>query len=176
MAGNSTDIVIVGAGIAGLVAAHECLERGRSVTLVERHEAASVGGLARTAFGGMALVGTPLQKKMGIGDSPGLALADWHSLNGEEGVAVLTGARHDSGSDYPEAKQQAKQQPVLLVFGTGHGLADELYKPERPCLFPVRAGRYNHLSVRTAAAIILDRLLGEQGSVLSLPSIRHCSR
>jgi hypothetical protein len=97
------------------------------------------------------------------------ALADWRALNGENGIAVLTGARHDRGIDYTEVKKLAKQQPVLLVFGTGHGLAAEMYTPERPCLAPVRAGRYNHLSVRTAAAVILDRLLGEQGSVLPLP-------
>ena len=51
-----SDIVVIGAGIAGLVAAHECLERGKSVTLVDRHDEANVGGLARTAFGGMALI------------------------------------------------------------------------------------------------------------------------
>ena len=97
------------------------------------------------------------------------ALADWRSLNEQEGIAVLTGARHDDGIDYPEARELAAQQPVLLAFGTGHGLAPDLYTPERSCLAPVRAGRYNHLSVRTAAAIILDRLLGEQGSILPLP-------
>jgi predicted oxidoreductase len=80
MPGQTSDIVIIGAGIAGLVAAHECLERGRSVTIIDRHAAENVGGLARTAFGGMALVGTPLQRKMGIKDSPGLALSDWHSF------------------------------------------------------------------------------------------------
>ncbi len=80
MQAQNSDVVIIGAGIAGLVAAHECLENGRSVTLVERHTEASVGGLARTAFGGMALVGTPLQKRMGIQDSPELALSDWHSF------------------------------------------------------------------------------------------------
>lgn len=80
MSGQESDIVIVGAGIAGLVAAHECLERGKSVTIIDRHDAENVGGLARTAFGGMALVGTPLQRKMGIRDSAELALSDWCSF------------------------------------------------------------------------------------------------
>ena len=75
-----SDIVVIGAGIAGLVAAHECLERGKSVILVDRHNSANVGGLARTAFGGMALVDTPIQRRMGVKDSPALALADWHSF------------------------------------------------------------------------------------------------
>ena len=96
------------------------------------------------------------------------ALADWRSLNKQGGVAVLTGARHEVGIDYTDARKLATQQPVLLVFGTGHGLAPELYTAERPCLVPIRAGHYNHLSVRTAAAVVLDRLLGEDGSVLPL--------
>jgi predicted oxidoreductase len=80
MSEQTTDIVIIGAGVAGLVAAYECLERDRSVTIVDRHSAENVGGLARTAFGGMALVGTPLQSRMGIKDTPELALRDWRSF------------------------------------------------------------------------------------------------
>lgn len=96
------------------------------------------------------------------------ALSDWRSLVGPEGVALLTGASHKDGLDYPDAQSLSAERPVMLVFGTGHGLAPELYTPERLCLAPVRAGKYNHLSVRTAAAIMLDRLIGEQGSVLPL--------
>ena len=96
------------------------------------------------------------------------ALSDWRSLAGPEGLAVLTGARHEDGLDYPQARQLAVEHPVMMVFGTGHGLAPEVYTPDRPCLAPVRAGQYNHLSVRTAAAIVLDRLIGEDGFVLPL--------
>jgi len=96
------------------------------------------------------------------------ALADWCSLVGSEGLAMLTGASHQEGVDYPQAQNLAAERPLLLVFGTGHGLAPALYATERPCLAPVRAGQYNHLSVRTAAAIMLDRLIGEQGAVLPL--------
>ena len=81
---------------------------------------------------------------------------------------MLTGASHQEGVDYPQAQNLAAERPLLLVFGTGHGLAPALYATERPCLAPVRAGQYNHLSVRTAAAIMLDRLIGEQGAVLPL--------
>ncbi len=80
MVSQKSDILIVGAGIAGLVAAHECLEKGLSVTLIDRHTEDKVGGLARTAFGGMALVGTPIQKRMGVVDTPELALSDWRSF------------------------------------------------------------------------------------------------
>lgn len=96
------------------------------------------------------------------------ALADWRSLAGSEGVALLTGASHQDGLAYPEASALATERPLMLVFGTGHGLAPDIYTEDRPCLQPVRAGQYNHLSVRTAAAIMLDRLIGEQGLVLPL--------
>ncbi len=77
---SQTDVIVIGAGIAGLVTAHECLEKGLSVQLVERSAAEDVGGLARQAFGGMALVDTPLQRRSGIRDSAELALGDWHSF------------------------------------------------------------------------------------------------
>jgi len=89
------------------------------------------------------------------------ALDNWRSLAGAEAVALLTGARHREGISFPAARGMAAQHPLLLVFGTGHGLAPAIYSPDRPCLAPVRAGHYNHLSVRTAAAIILDRLVGD---------------
>ncbi len=97
------------------------------------------------------------------------ALSDWRSLVGPEGVALLTGAKHENGLDYPQAQSLATDQPVMLVFGTGHGLAPQIYLSDRPCLAPVRAGQYNHLSVRTAAAIMLDRLIGEDGMAQPLP-------
>lgn len=98
------------------------------------------------------------------------ALADWRALAGLESLAVLTGARHLDGIDYSAASNLATEHPLMLVFGTGHGLAADLYAPDRPCLKPVRPGQYNHLSVRTAAAVIVDRLIGETHSVLPLPS------
>lgn len=75
-----SDVVVIGAGIAGLVAAYEALNKGLSVSLIDRDEQANMGGLAKLAFGGMALVGTPLQKRMGIDDTPAIALQDWHSF------------------------------------------------------------------------------------------------
>jgi hypothetical protein len=58
---------------------------------------------------------------------------------------------------------ETKGKPVLLVFGTGWGLADEVIQGADMLLEPVRAKAatgYNHLSVRAACAIMLDRLLG----------------
>ena len=54
-----------------------------------------------------------------------------------------------------------RTRPVLLVFGTGYGLADEVIARADLHLAPVRPRGYNHLAVRSAVAIILDRLLGD---------------
>lgn len=80
MNNNKSDVLIIGAGIAGLVTAYECLNKGLTVTVVDRDKAEKVGGLAKLAFGGMALVDTPLQRKMGIQDNHEIALKDWHSF------------------------------------------------------------------------------------------------
>lgn len=75
-----TDVVVVGGGLAGIVTALECLKAGRHVTVVDRDTPDRLGGLALWAFGGMALVDTPLQRFMKIADSPELALRDWLSF------------------------------------------------------------------------------------------------
>ena len=72
-----TDAVVVGGGLAGIVAALELLRAGKRVVLVDRDSPERFGGLALWAFGGMALVGTPLQAKKKIADSPERAFADW---------------------------------------------------------------------------------------------------
>jgi uncharacterized protein len=71
------DVLVVGGGLAGLVTALEALRVGLSVTVVDRDTPKRFGGLARWAFGGMALVGTPLQARMKIPDTPEIALRDW---------------------------------------------------------------------------------------------------
>jgi predicted oxidoreductase len=71
------DVVVIGAGIAGLVATLELLDHGRRVVLLDRCRPEEVGGLAREAFGGMFMVDTPEQRRAGIHDSVELALEDW---------------------------------------------------------------------------------------------------
>ena len=73
----ASDVLVVGGGLAGLITAAELLRAGRRVTLVDRDTPERLGGLALWAFGGMALVGTPLQARMKIPDTPERALADW---------------------------------------------------------------------------------------------------
>ncbi|HMN58121.1 MAG TPA: FAD-dependent oxidoreductase, partial [Ottowia sp.] len=71
------DAVIVGGGLAGIVTALELLRAGKSVAMIDRDTPERLGGLALWAFGGMALVGTPLQAKKNIPDTPEIALRDW---------------------------------------------------------------------------------------------------
>ncbi len=75
--GTQADVVVIGAGIAGLVATLELLDSGRGVTLLDRCRPEEVGGLAREAFGGMFMVDTSEQRRSRIEDSVELALADW---------------------------------------------------------------------------------------------------
>ncbi|UPK74225.1 FAD-binding dehydrogenase [Nocardioidaceae bacterium SCSIO 66511] len=71
------DVIVVGAGLAGLVAAAELTERGKSVLLVEQEPEQNLGGQAFWSFGGIFLVGSPEQRRMGVRDSHALALQDW---------------------------------------------------------------------------------------------------
>jgi hypothetical protein len=71
------DVIVVGAGIAGLVCTLELLRAGRTVLLLDRCEPRELGGLAREAFGGMFMVDSPEQRRSRIRDSERLALEDW---------------------------------------------------------------------------------------------------
>ncbi len=74
---QTSDVLVIGGGLAGIVTALECLRGGLKVTLIDRDTAARFGGLALWAFGGMCLVGTPQQARAKIPDSPARALEDW---------------------------------------------------------------------------------------------------
>lgn len=74
---HSDSVIVIGGGIAGIVAALELIEGGRRVTLVDRDFESAFGGLARESFGGLLFVDTPIQRRHGIRDSVELALADW---------------------------------------------------------------------------------------------------
>ena len=72
-----TDIVVVGAGLAGLAAAAEAADAGRSVILVEQEGQQSLGGQAFWSLGGLFLIDSPEQRRMGVRDSRELAHQDW---------------------------------------------------------------------------------------------------
>jgi predicted oxidoreductase len=71
------DVIVVGAGLTGLVAAHELTSQGRRVALVDQENAANLGGQAFWSFGGLFLVDSPEQRRLGIKDSFDLAWNDW---------------------------------------------------------------------------------------------------
>ncbi|MEM0993478.1 MAG: FAD-binding dehydrogenase [Bacteroidota bacterium] len=75
-----SDIIIVGGGLAGIVAALELLDTGKKVLIIDRDTAANFGGLAKWAFGGMFFVDSKHQRRMGIKDSVDLAMQDWFSF------------------------------------------------------------------------------------------------
>ena len=71
------DVIVVGAGLAGLVATAELADAGRSVLLVDQEPETNLGGQAFWSFGGLFLVDSPEQRRMGIKDSHDLAWQDW---------------------------------------------------------------------------------------------------
>ncbi|MDF3351050.1 FAD-binding dehydrogenase [Sulfitobacter sp. KE34] len=71
------DVIVVGAGLAGMVAAHEAVLRGRRVLLMDQEGPQSLGGQAYWSLGGLFMVDTPEQRRMGIRDSAELAYRDW---------------------------------------------------------------------------------------------------
>jgi predicted oxidoreductase len=74
---RDAEVVVVGAGLAGLVATAELADAGRRVIVVEQEPEASLGGQAFWSLGGLFLVDTPEQQRFGIRDSHDLALQDW---------------------------------------------------------------------------------------------------
>ncbi|MZD04680.1 FAD-binding dehydrogenase [Streptomyces sp. SID5785] len=74
---DRADVIVVGAGLAGLVATYELTRAGKRVLLVDQENAANLGGQAFWSLGGLFLVDSPEQRRMGIKDSYELALADW---------------------------------------------------------------------------------------------------
>ncbi|HYH33160.1 MAG TPA: FAD-binding dehydrogenase [Pseudonocardia sp.] len=104
------DVIVVGAGLAGLVATAELADAGRSVLLLDQEPEASLGGQAFWSFGGLFLVDSPEQRRMGVRDSLDLALQDW-----------LGTAGFDRGVDDPAGEDFWARQwaTAYLDFASG---------------------------------------------------------
>src|SRR3954447_23187001 len=74
---DAADVIVVGGGLAGLVATCELVDAGRRVILLDQEPEASLGGQAFWSFGGIFLVDSPEQRRMRIRDSRELAWQDW---------------------------------------------------------------------------------------------------
>ncbi|HVF38534.1 MAG TPA: FAD-binding dehydrogenase [Gemmatimonadaceae bacterium] len=74
---KDADAIVIGAGLAGLVAATELADAGRRVIVLDQEPAQSLGGQAFWSFGGLFLVDSPEQRRMRIRDSYDLAWQDW---------------------------------------------------------------------------------------------------
>ncbi|GAA3236755.1 FAD-binding dehydrogenase [Pseudonocardia petroleophila] len=87
------DVIVVGAGLAGLVATAELADAGRRVLLLDQEPEQNLGGQAFWSFGGLFLVDSPEQRRLGIRDSADLAMQDW-----------LGSAGFDRGVDDPSGE------------------------------------------------------------------------
>lgn len=74
---QNADVIVVGAGLSGLVSAAEAYNAGRRVLILDQEPEASLGGQAHWSFGGLFLVDSPEQRHLGVKDSAELALSDW---------------------------------------------------------------------------------------------------
>jgi predicted oxidoreductase len=98
------DAIVVGAGLAGLVATAELAAAGRDVILVDQEGEQSLGGQAWWSLGGLFLVDSPEQRRLGIRDSADLAWQDWLG---------------SAGFDRPEDEWPRKWAEAYVHFATG---------------------------------------------------------
>src|SRR5215217_7968763 len=103
------DVLIIGAGLAGLVAGNELIRAGRKVAIVEQENARNLGGQAFWSFGGLFLVDTPMQRRLRVRDSFDLAWQDW------QGSAAWD--RLDG--DLPEDEWAAQWGRAYVEFAAG---------------------------------------------------------
>jgi predicted oxidoreductase len=99
-----SDVIVIGAGLAGLVAASELVRLGKSVTLLDQEGEQSLGGQAFWSFGGLFLVDSPEQRRMGIKDSHDLAWQDWLGT---------------AGFDRPEDEWPRRWAEAYVEFASG---------------------------------------------------------
>ena len=100
----SADVLVIGWGLSGLVAASEAVAAGRRVVLLDQEPRSNLGGQAWWSFGGLFLIDSPEQRRMGIRDSLELASQDWLG---------------NAGFDRPEDAWPRKWAEAYLDFAAG---------------------------------------------------------
>jgi len=100
----STDVLVIGWGLAGLVAASEALDAGKRVILIDQEPRTNLGGQAWWSFGGLFFIDSPEQRRMGIKDSLELATQDWFG---------------NAGFDRPEDEWPRRWAEAYLQFAAG---------------------------------------------------------
>jgi hypothetical protein len=143
-----------------------------AVTNLDVHD---IGRLARTFEVRAFYVATPVPTlrrlvervmRVRLADDLDAAIADIERETGHLPRVVATTAREGEGRlAYSALRERlaAAGPAVLLIFGTGWGLTEEVLARADDILEPIRGRQdYNHLSVRSAASIILDRVLGDR--------------
>ncbi|HEX5728371.1 FAD-binding dehydrogenase, partial [Microbacterium sp.] len=83
---RSADVLVIGWGLAGLVAAGEAVAAGKRVVIIDQEPRTNLGGQAWWSFGGLFLIDSPEQRRMGIKDSFELAHQDWFGTAGFDRV------------------------------------------------------------------------------------------
>ncbi|WP_405217455.1 FAD-binding dehydrogenase [Agrococcus sp. Ld7] len=193
MAAADTDVIVVGSGLSGLVAACTALDRGRTVTIVEQEGPHSIGGQAFWSFGGLFLVDSPEQRRLGIDDSLELAWEDWDRSAGfdrdedvwarrwadayldfshrdlrpwlrELGIRLFPIVGHAERGARTEGGHGNTVPRFHIVWGTGPGIVAPFTRRLRDAVEEGRA----HLAFRHR----VTELLTEQGRVVGVAGTR----
>lgn len=118
MTSYDADAIVIGAGLAGLVATAELADAGKRVLLLDQEPEASLGGQAFWSLGGLFLVNSPEQRRLRIHDSRELALQDWMG---------------SAGFDRPEDAWPRRWAEAYIDFASGekrswlHGMGLRLF-------------------------------------------------
>ncbi|MFE6871120.1 FAD-binding dehydrogenase [Kitasatospora sp. NPDC057692] len=120
-----TDVIVIGAGLAGLAATAELADAGRRVILLDQEPAASLGGQAHWSPGGLFLVDSPEQRRMRIRDSRALARRDWLGAAGFDRPGDAWPRRWaEAYVDFAAGEQRAWLRAMGVRFGPLVGRAE----------------------------------------------------
>src|SRR5438876_758404 len=179
---EDADVIVVGGGLAGLVAATEIADAGKRVIVVDQEGEQSLGGQAFWSFGGLFLVDSPEQRRLGIKDSYDLALQDWMGTAGfdrdddhwprqwaEAYVAFAAGEKRD----WLHAMGHGNSVPRFHVtWGTGPGIVEPFERRAREAQKNGRlAFKFRH---RVDTLLMTNGAVeGISGSVLEADSVER---